>query len=156
ADDGSDRNSPYTGAFLKRIVEKDSITLVFQHIGADVYEKTKGAQVPELSLSFFGHYYLNGKTENATVPALSASPVDPCVSAVEHWKSAESLRMIAAYEDHIARFPTCAFADLAKSKIAALTKPSSTPNTFDGVWVIKEVCEKSGIWPADTYQFTGT
>src|SRR5439155_544562 len=38
ADDGSGRNSPYTGAFLKRIMEKDNITAVFQRIGADVYE----------------------------------------------------------------------------------------------------------------------
>jgi hypothetical protein len=64
-DDGSGRNSPYTGAFLKRIVEKDNVTAVFQHIGADVYANTKGTQVPELSLSFFGEYYLNGKMESA-------------------------------------------------------------------------------------------
>jgi len=74
ADDGAGRNSPYTGAFLKRIVEKDNVTAVFQHIGADVYENTKGAQVPELSLSFFGEYYLNGKAESAAAPTSVVTP----------------------------------------------------------------------------------
>lgn len=156
ADDGSGRNSPYTGAFLKRILENDHITAVFQHVGADVYEKTRGTQLPELSLSFFGEYYLNGKMDSAAASAPALSPADPCASAAEHWKSAESLRMIAAYEDHITRFSTCAFAGLARSKIAALTKPSTMGQTFDGVWIIKEVCEKSGKWPANTYQLTGT
>ncbi|MBR0868083.1 caspase domain-containing protein [Bradyrhizobium sp. YCK136] len=155
ADDGSGRNSPYTSAFLRRIVEQDNVTTIFQRIGADVYEKTRGAQVPELSLSFFGEYYLNGRGETVAPVVPSLAPADPCAHAAEHWKSAELLG-IAAYEDHIARFSTCSFADLARSKIAALSKPSSTPNRFDGVWIVKEVCEKSGVWPADAYQFAGT
>jgi uncharacterized caspase-like protein len=156
ADDGAGRNSPYTSAFLKRIVEKDNITAVFQHIGADVYENTKGSQVPELSLSFFGEYYLNGKLESAAALTSVVTPSDPCAGAAEHWEGAETVGTIAALEDHIVRFPTCAFAGLAKSRIAALTKPSSTTaNKFDGVWVIKELCEKQGIWRADNYPFAG-
>ena len=159
ADDGSGRNSPYTGAFLKRIAEKDNITAVFQRIGADVYENTRGAQVPELSLSFFGEYYLNGKFENAVAPT-STNP-DPCAGAADHWKSTETVGTKAAFEDHMVRFPTCAYVGLAKSRIAALTQPSSTtvntttPNSFDGIWVIKEYCEKTADWPANTYQFAG-
>jgi hypothetical protein len=159
ADDGSGRNSPYTGAFLKRIVEKDNITAVFQHIGADVYESTKGSQVPELSLSFFGEYYLNGKMESAAGPTSATTPSDPCAGAAEHWKGAESVGTLATFEDHVLHFPNCAFAGLAKSRIVALTtKPNSTmsaTNGFDGVWVIKELCEKRGLWRADTYQFAG-
>jgi len=30
-----------------------------------------------------------------------------------------------------------------------------TPNKFDGVWIVREVCEKNRIWRADTYQFAG-
>jgi caspase domain-containing protein len=155
AEDGSGRNSPYTGAFLNRIVEKDSITSVFQHIGADVYENTRGSQVPELSLSFFGEYYLNGKIENAAAPA-STNP-DPCAGAADHWKSAETVGTKAAFEDHMVRFPTCAYAGLAKSRIAALTQPGSTtaPGSFDGIWVVREFCEKTASWPANTYQLAG-
>jgi hypothetical protein len=39
-----------------------------------------------------------------------------------HWKSAEGLGVVAAYEDHLRRFPNCAFADLAKMKIDAMKK----------------------------------
>jgi hypothetical protein len=154
ADDGSGRNSPYTGAFLNHIAEKDNITTVFQHIGADVYETTKGAQVPELSLSFFGQYYLNGKMEPA--PTSVAAPTDPCAGAAEQWKSAEAIGTKASFEDHIAHFPTCAFTGLARSKIADLTPSSpATTNKFDGVWIAREQCEKSGIWRAGTYRIVG-
>jgi hypothetical protein len=156
ADDGAGRNSPYTGAFLKRIVEKDNVTAIFQHIGADVYENTKGAQVPELSLSFFGEYYLNGKLESAAAPTSVVTPPDPCSGAADDWKGAETVGTKAAFEGHILRFPTCAFVGPAKSKIAALTPSSSmTPNKFDGVWIVREVCEKNRVWRSDTYQFAG-
>jgi hypothetical protein len=162
ADDGSGRNSAYTGAFLKRIAEKDTITAVFQHISAEVYESTRGTQVPELSLSFFGEYYLNGKMQSDAPPSSTAAAADPCAGAAQHWTSAKSIGTIAAFEDHIVRFPMCAFVGLANSRIAALTMKSgsttsttSTTSPFDGVWVIKELCEKQGIWRADTYQYAG-
>jgi Caspase domain len=159
ADDGSGRNSPYTSAFLKHIEDKDNITTVFQHVGAKVYEDTKGSQVPELSLSFFGEVYLNGKIENTTASESISVPIDPCASAADHWRSAEAVGTIAGFEDHTLRFPTCAFVGLAKSRIAALSKPNaaaSATNTFDGFWAIKEICEKKPpIWPADSYQFAG-
>jgi hypothetical protein len=159
ADDGPGRNSPYTAAFLSHIAEKDNITAVFQHIGADVYESTRGTQVPELSLSFFGDYYLNGKMKEAVDPPATAARTDPCADAAYHWKSVESVGTIAAFEDHLLRFPTCAFAGLARTRIAEIKansgSPTSTTNVFDGVWLVREACEKLGPWRADTYQFAG-
>jgi hypothetical protein len=160
AEDGTGRNSPYTGAFLKHIEEKDNITTVFQHIGANVYEDTKGHQVPELSLSFFGEFYLNGKQETAAVPApVSPPPPDPCAGAADHWRKADAVGTLAAYKDHLLLFPSCAFAGQAQSKIAALSKPDVVvppANPFDGTWVIDEICEKKPpIWPADSFQFAG-
>ena len=63
AEDGSGRNSPYTAAFLKHIAAPEEIGTVFRLISADVYETTKRAQLPELSLSLIGQFYLNGKPE---------------------------------------------------------------------------------------------
>jgi tetratricopeptide (TPR) repeat protein len=59
----------------------------------------------------------------ATAPSAPASPprVD-CVRAETHWKSAEEIRTLAVYEDHLARFPICDFAALAKARIEALRK----------------------------------
>jgi len=158
ADDGSGRNSPYTSAFLKHIEDRDNVTTVFQRVSASVYEDTRGSQVPELSLSFFGEFYLNGKLENNAPPTSPASPVDPCAAAGDHWRSAEAVGTVNAFEDHILRFPTCAFAGLAKSRIAALSKPGaavSPSNPFDGVWIVREICEKKPGWQAGTYQFAG-
>jgi adenylate cyclase len=51
--------------------------------------------------------------------------------ASEHWKSAESIATVEVYQDHIARFPNCAFAGLAKARIESLkgqTAPKSLSN----------------------------
>jgi hypothetical protein len=154
ADDGDGRNSPYTNSFLKHIQDRDNITTVFQAISAGVYEQTKGSQTPELSLSFFGEFYLSGKPEMAT----STSPqTDPCADAAEHWRGAETIGTVTAFEDHILRFPNCTFAGLAKSRIAALSKPAETTkptNPFDGTWIVNEVCtSKPPIWPAVTLHY---
>ncbi len=60
ADDGRGRNSPYTTAFLKHIGEPQEIGEVFRNISGDVYEVSGKAQLPELSLSIVGKFYLNG------------------------------------------------------------------------------------------------
>jgi len=155
ANDGDGRNSPYTTAFLKHIQDRDNITTVFQTISANVYEETKGDQLPELSLSFFGQFYLNGKP---AASSQAATPqVDPCAEAAEHWHSAEALGTVAAFKDHLLRFPNCAFADLAKSRIADLSNPSGpakAANPFDGLWVVKETCQrKPPYFPAANLQY---
>lgn len=65
AEDGRGRNSPYTTAFLKYIEQQDEIGTVFRRISADVFETTKRTQLPELSLSLIGEYYLKGRMQAA-------------------------------------------------------------------------------------------
>jgi uncharacterized caspase-like protein len=122
AEDGEGRNSPYTTAFLKHIADKEDIATVFRRISANVIETSNGTQRPELSLSFFGEFYLNGKLELTVRP-----PVDPCTAAESHWKSAEAIGSIATFEDHLARFPNCAFIGLAKARIESLTRIAPPP-----------------------------
>jgi hypothetical protein len=139
AGDGSGRNSPYTTAFLKHIEEQDEVGTVFRRIASDVYDATGREQLPELSLSFVGEFYLRGQLD-VTVTPKSSTP-DPCADAGEHWKSAEAIGTLVAYEDHLARFPSCAFAGLAKArieglknKVAVVTPPSVPPINLTGVW----------------------
>ena len=127
--DGDGRNSPYTRAFLKHIEDKEEVSTVFHRISASVYESTSGEQTPELSLSFFGEFYLNGKLQITS--ATPATP-DPCASAESHWKSAEAIGTVDAFQDHLVRFPNCTFAGLAKarieslnSKVTAITPPTA-------------------------------
>ncbi|HLH92525.1 MAG TPA: tetratricopeptide repeat protein [Xanthobacteraceae bacterium] len=59
----------------------------------------------------------------AATPAASPPATPPaadCARAETHWKSAEEIRTVAVYEDHLARFPNCEFAGLAKARIEAL------------------------------------
>jgi hypothetical protein len=119
AGDGSGRNSPYTSSFLSHIGESEEIGTIFRRISRDVYEKTRHEQLPELSLSLIGEFYLRGQGE-MKVPLATAPITSPCGSAETHWRSAEAIGTLAAFQDHIARYPTCAFAGLAKAKIHAL------------------------------------
>jgi hypothetical protein len=142
ADDGDGRNSPYTRAFLGNIETKEEIGTIFRRIAADVYQTTNQRQLPELSLSLIGEFYLNGKLQ-ITVTGMAPAPADPCAEASEHWKSTEAINTKAAYEDHLARFPACPFATLAQTRIAALTVPDQANGNrlFDGIWQGTLVCE---------------
>jgi tetratricopeptide (TPR) repeat protein len=55
----------------------------------------------------------------AAAPPAPAAPAD-CSAAAAHWKAAESLDVIEAYQDHVTRFPNCPFASLARLKIDQL------------------------------------
>jgi uncharacterized caspase-like protein len=157
ADDGNGRNSPYTAAFLKRIEEPEEIGDVFRDISSDVYETSGKSQLPELSLSIVGKFYLNGPVSiTVTHPAQSA-PTDACSAAEAHWKAADAIGTVTAYEDHIAKFPRCAFINLAKARVdqfkqkAALTSPAGAPpgparktGKFDGKWDVTMSCPNEG------------
>jgi len=155
ANDGDGRNSPYTASFLKRIEEPKEIGEIFREVSTDVYETSGKQQLPELSLSIVGNFYLNGNVSVTVTPSQPAA--DPCASAETHWKAAVSVGTVAAYEDHLARFPGCAFSDLAKAKIEELKKtaalaPGPMPranegaktNAFDGSWEVNIGCPADG------------
>jgi uncharacterized caspase-like protein len=157
ADDGRGRNSPYTTAFLKHIGEPQEIGDVFRNITGDVYEVSGKEQLPELSLSIVGKFYLNGTLSVTVAPSAQAAPGDPCSLAESHWKAAESIGTAAAYEDHLAKFPACAFATLASAKIdglkqrTAMTPPAgaragqgANSRDFDGTWDVTVTCPDLG------------
>jgi caspase domain-containing protein len=68
AEDGDGRNSPYTAAFLENIKVPEEIGTIFRRISSDVYESTRHSQLPELSLSIVGEFYLHGKVEISSAP----------------------------------------------------------------------------------------
>lgn len=157
ADDGTGRNSPYTESFIKHIEQPKEIGEIFRDIGADVYEKSGKAQLPELSLSIVGKFYLNGPVSINIAQPPSSGSADPCAAAESHWKAADSIAAVSAYEDHVAKFPNCAFAALAKARIdqtkqkTALLAPGAAParsdggsRKFDGKWSVTISCTAAG------------
>jgi len=163
ADDGNGRNSPYTSAFLKYIGEPQEIGDVFRDITGDVYQASGKAQLPELSLSIVGKFYLNGPVSVTVNPP--AAPSDPCAPAEAHWKAADSIGTAAAYEDHVTRFPACAFATLAKARIeglkqkVALAPPAGARvggKSYDGNWEVTISCPDLGKTRGYTRFLSGT
>jgi hypothetical protein len=80
ADDGNGRNSPYTAAFVKRIGEPKEIGEIFRDISSDVYQSSGRVQLPELSLSIIGKFYLNAPASAAS-PVPATAPPDGVASA---------------------------------------------------------------------------
>ncbi|AWM02114.1 caspase family protein [Bradyrhizobium amphicarpaeae] len=152
AADGAGRNSPYTTAFLKHIEEPQEIGDVFRDISSDVYDSSGKSQLPELSLSIIGKFYLNGPVSVTITPgAPQAAPrTDPCASAEAHWKAADGIGTIGAFEDHLTRFSNCSFASLARARMDGLKqKVAAAPaagesRTFDGKWDVTVSCASSG------------
>jgi hypothetical protein len=129
AEDGKGRNSPYTGAFLKHIGDKEDIAAVFQRISANVYETTKGTQVPELSLSFFGELYLNGKVQITAAPT-AVPPAASINLEVVFWDSIKASHDPADLRAYLARFPNGVFVDLAQNRLARLQEAASKPSSI--------------------------
>ncbi|MCS3729864.1 caspase family protein [Bradyrhizobium betae] len=157
AADGSGRNSPYTTAFLKHIEEPQEIGDVFRDISSDVYDSSGKTQLPELSLSIIGKFYLNGPVSVTVAPAApqAAPKADPCAAAEAHWKAADGIGTLGAYEDHLARFPNCIFATLAKARVEGLKQKTALApaagnagiggsKDFDGNWDVTLNCQTSG------------
>lgn len=156
AADGTGRNSPYTTAFLKHIEEPQEIGDVFRDISSDVYDSSGKSQLPELSLSIIGKFYLNGPVSVTVAPAAPqpAPKADPCAAAEAHWKAADSIGTLAAFEDHLARFPNCIFATLAKARVEGLKQkvalaPANNVRAggskdFDGNWDVTLNCQATG------------
>ncbi len=88
AADGTGRNSPFTGALLKRLQEPGlEIGRLFRRIAADVNEQTQGRQRPELYISLIDEYFLN-QTDRLAWEQIKGSD-DPAV-----------------LRDFVTRFPT--------------------------------------------------
>jgi formylglycine-generating enzyme required for sulfatase activity len=82
AADGQGRNSPYTMAFLKNIEAPEEIGTVFHHMTADVYNETQGKQLPELSLSYIGDFYLKDRPKSDVAASSTSQPQSTQVAAV--------------------------------------------------------------------------
>jgi Caspase domain len=102
AADGSGRNSPFTAALLKRLAEAGlEIGTMFRRVAADVTERTKGQQHPELLISLISEYYLNQNDR----------PV---------WERIKDTADPAAFRDFIDRFPSSPRASDAQYRLQML------------------------------------
>ena len=109
AEDGGGRNSPYTSAFLHNIEMQDEIGTIFRRVTAEVYETTKHHQLPELSLSLIGEFYLRG---NFTT--------DPEATARADFDAADRVSTLAGWDAFLKKHPQGLYAALANERRNAL------------------------------------
>ena len=138
AEDGEGNNSPYTTAFLKHIEKQEEIGTIFREISDDVYETTKHTQLPELSLSIIGRFYLRGKADAEV--STSPAPSSPAHTPGSDFEVAVAADTAAGWDAFLDQHSEGVYADLArarKSKIekevekdqqAALLPPKSSLN----------------------------
>ena len=126
AADGNGRNSPFSGALLRHI-ETPGLELrqLMAVVRKDVREATHNAQVPWENSALEGEFFFRPAPAPAAAPAAAAPP------AVElaFWESIRDSRDPDDFRAYLARFPTGAFADLARNSLtlaAAKTKTSSS------------------------------
>jgi formylglycine-generating enzyme required for sulfatase activity len=111
ADDGTGRNSSYTAAFLKQIETAEEIGTVFRRISADVYQATGQNQLPELSLSLIGEFYLHGR------PAVLSATPD---AAAQAWAAIKDTASPPVLEDFVRRYGDSIYGTLARARLEEL------------------------------------
>jgi hypothetical protein len=157
AQDGIDGHSPYSKALVEAIQRPGmDIFQTFNEVGLEVKRATGGSQQPWVSSSpIAGNFYFAGAPAGAQPAIAAGQPPAPdrCAAAGEHWKSADAIGTEEAFKDHLARFPNCGFAGLARAKIDALrlaavapqrggetgehaTAPKERHHPYDGTWKI--------------------
>jgi formylglycine-generating enzyme required for sulfatase activity len=127
ASDGNGKNSPFTAALLNNLeMPGIEVRFLFASVRDEVMASTKREQQPFVygSLSKQSIYLKAplAKADEAKPPITQPPAADPCAAAGDHWRSVEAIGTLAAFEDHLTRFPNCVFAGLARARIDELKK----------------------------------
>jgi len=102
--DGDGRNSPFTAALIRQIREpRVEIGTMFRRVAADVSRATEGRQVPELSVSLIGEFYVNTRDTD-----------------VEAWSKIRNSRESFRLRDFLAKYPASALVPDARDRLAAI------------------------------------
>jgi formylglycine-generating enzyme required for sulfatase activity len=126
--DGSGANSVFISELIKELRVTDlTAEQVFTRVRIAVSRATNNEQVPSVSSSLIDEFRFGERVAAPDSDALGpsaaapvAKPPDPCAAAPDHWRGAEATDSLAAAEDHLARFPNCGSAGLARARIEEL------------------------------------
>lgn len=135
AADGQTRNSPFTAALLTHVATPGlEIGQMFRRVAKDVHDATDAGQLPELSISLLGEFYLNpgdadgpgpGAPRIAKAPVVDAPPaVAPDVAAFTQIASSNEA---ADFESFVRLFPDSPLRPAAEERLAALRPAEDQP-----------------------------
>lgn len=127
--DGDGTMSPYATALSRHLVTPGlEIEAALRAVAKDVFEATDGRQRPFKTGSLFETVILgHGGAPDAAGSAIGQG--DPCRDAAAHWAEIRESKDKAMFEDHLRLFPACAFANIARQRMAALAPAVSLRET---------------------------
>ena len=168
AQDGTGRNSPFTGAFLANM-EKPGLSLsdLMIEVRNEVMRQTKGKQVPWDSSSLTGRFSFKIEgtitvTPEAAKPSVSqpnspAPPIQPTVDpkALELavWSAIQHSADPAAFEKFLMDFPNGVFASAARDRMASLRKAATDIAARSPTSTPEDACTRPAVIDDD---FTGS
>jgi len=116
--DGDGRNSPFTAALLKHIEQPGlSISDLMIEVRNEVMQATNGKQVPWDSSS------LTGRFSFRIEGTVTVRPDTPGADEMLFWQSVKESRNAGEIEAYLKRYPAGVFADLARARLAELSRP---------------------------------
>ncbi len=135
ASDGSDRNSPFTGALLRHLPKPGlEVSVMLKEVSADVRRDTRSSQRPQQLTDMTKTFYfakaepvVTAKIERPAAPSPlpAAPPVPPAPPAaatsgddraldMAYWSAVQSSNDCEAVRAYLRRFPQGVFVELAK------------------------------------------
>jgi hypothetical protein len=134
ATDGSDRNSPFTAALLRRLPQPGiEVSVMLKEVAADVRRDTRNSQRPQ-QLSDMSRTFYFVPTDPAATKTIVArqdspeTPVSPSAADrsldVAYWNSVQVSNDCDSVRTYLQRFPNGAFVDLARLAERRLCTPA--------------------------------
>lgn len=125
ATDGDGSTSPYARALARHIASPGlEIEAALRAVAKEVFEATGGRQRPFKTGSLFDTVML-GPTEGTPIIVED----DACRDAASHWNAISNSTARSLFEEHLQKFPDCAFASLARMKLASLGPDNDAERT---------------------------
>jgi len=123
ASDGDGANGLYTAELLKAIRQPGlTVEQVFKKVRIAVSTASNDNQTPWESSSLIGDFFFKPSAPMVAAPP-PAPAINPDAADIAFWNSVKDETQLVLFEDYLKQFPNGRFADLAKYKIATLTKP---------------------------------
>jgi uncharacterized caspase-like protein len=136
AADGSGRNSPYTQALAKTIVQPGvGIEEAFREVRADVMKATSDKQVPWDSSSLTAPFYFKqgAASQSVTAGSKSASAAYSVENDKAVWDGIKDSKDAGDYRAYLDQYPNGLFVAIAKSRLAqygeGVSRSETTPAT---------------------------